>query len=111
MEKLLLFMLIVFSAAAIAEGFFSYSAMRRAYERSFRRQLILIPVTENMRDIEGVLRETLRMVQGSYLDCRVILCDMGADDETMEICRRFAAENEIFELCSHECAERLMQIL
>lgn len=111
MEKLLLFMLIVFSASAIVEGFFGYSAMRRAYERSFRRQLILIPVTENMRDIEGVLRETLRMVESSYLDCRVVLCDMGADYETMEICRRFSEENEIFELCPLECAEKLMQFL
>lgn len=111
MEYMLLFMLVIFAASAIIEGFFSYSAMRRAYERSFRRQIILIPVTENMHDIEDILRETLHMVENSYISCRVVLCDMGADDETMSICRRFSEDNEIFEICSGECAEKLLEFL
>ncbi len=111
MDYVLLVMLIFFSACAIVEGFFSYSAMRRAYERSFRRQLIFIPVTENMTDIEAVMRETLRMVQSSWMDCRIIICDMGADEETMQICRRFSAENEIFEICSGEEAASVLRFL
>ncbi len=104
MEYMLLFMLVIFSASAVIEGFFAFSAMRRAYERSFMHQLILIPVKTNMKEsIEGIIREALAMAERSYLSIRIILYDMGADEETMQICRRLTDENDIMEIRS--CGE------
>ena len=102
MEFLLLFMLIIFLISAAAEMIFALSSLRC---RGTRPALV-IPITENMQDAELVLRRSLSMVKDSGLDCRIILCNMGADSETLEICRIFADGNDIFEMCPKEkCRE------
>lgn len=105
MELLLLFLLIIFIFSAAAEMVFALLPLRC---RGTRPALV-IPITENMQDAELVLRRSLSMVKGSGLDCRIILCNMGADSETLEICRIFADGNDIFELCPEEkCRELFM---
>lgn len=111
MEYVLFFFLMVFSAASIIEGFFTFSAMRRAYERSFRRQLIIVPITSNMQDIEMVLRNTDAMAKKSDYGCRIILCDMGADENVMNICRLFARDKEYIELCSRETVQNQLHFM
>lgn len=114
MEYMLLFMLIVFGAAALLESIFSFAALRRAYERRMKSAALFIPVTPRTSDMEYILLETLKMAENYDISCRIILFDMGADSETMEICRKFAEEHEIFELCSGSEvfeAEKLLHFL
>lgn len=105
-EKFLLIILILTSAAECVIGI---SALNTAGGQ--RKLLMVIPVTEHMQDIEGILREALRTVSNSSLNCRIIMCSIDADSETLEICRRFSEENGIFELYTSESAEAFSCLL
>lgn len=50
--------------------------------------ILIIPLTKGMNDVEIRLREAASAVCGGKL----LLFDMGADEETLEICRRFFGE-------------------
>lgn len=93
MKTAIIILLAVFVIMAVIE-----IISARNYRLSCGRKIIIIPVTGKMFDIEGVLRETLAMVNAAGSECRVMICPIGANGEIMEICRRFAEENPIFEI-------------
>lgn len=88
----------VFAAAALAECFFGFASIRRAMLHTEERTVIFIPVTRGMKDIEYVLRQAAAMAERSDISCKCVICDMGADEEILEICRRFAEEHGEFEI-------------
>ena len=92
METGLVLIIAVFALAALIECFCGFASVRAALAGNCERTVILIPVSGNMRDIEYVLRQAAAMAERSDMPCRCVICDMGADSETMEICRRFAEE-------------------
>ncbi len=86
-----------FALSAAIMCFFAVSALRSG-EGKGSRGIIIVPVTSDMTDIEGVLRDILAVTDGSRFDYRVMLCCFNPDGETMEICRRFSAEHNAFEI-------------
>ena len=52
--------------------------------------ILMIPLTKGMNDVEIRLREAANTACGGKL----LLFDMGADGETLEICRRFFGEKD-----------------
>lgn len=55
---------------------------------------MIIPLTKEMNDVEIRLREAASAVCGGKL----LLFDLGADEETLEICRRFFGERDNMEI-------------
>lgn len=102
METGLVLIIAVFAIAALIECLCGFAGIRAALSGSSERTVILIPVSGNMGDIEYVLRQASEMAGRSDMPCRCVICDMGADDETLEICRRFAEEFG-FEIEEMEC--------
>ncbi len=98
MELVTVLIVAVFAAAALTECFFGFASIRSALAHTEERTAILIPVTRGMEDIEYVLRQAAKMEEQSDIYCRCIICNMGADGETLEICRRFAEEHGGFEI-------------
>ena len=92
METGLVLIIAVFAITALMECFCGFASIRAALLNKEERTVILIPAFENMEDIEYVLRQAAAMAERSDMPCRCVICDMGADEETMEICRRFAEE-------------------
>lgn len=111
MEWVLLFIAAVFTAMAAAECFLDFRAMRRTYRSDNGRMYLLIPLTPDMTDTENILREALDMAHRSLSPCHVLLCDMDAGEETLEICRRFSKECRLFEICSGDRAKQLLGLL
>ena len=92
METSLVLIIAVFALAALVECFCGFASIRAALMNKEERTVILIPAFGNMEDMEYVLRQAAAMAERSDMPCRCVICDMGADSETMEICRRFAEE-------------------
>ena len=59
---------------------------------------MLIPITDKTGDAEFILRQAADMMERSYFPCRCVILDMGADEETLEICRRYIREHGGFEM-------------
>ena len=98
METGLVIIIAVFAIAALMECFCGFVSVRSALAGNCERTVILIPINGNMGDIEYVLRQAAAMAERSDMPCRCVICDMGADEETLEICRRFAEEYGGFEI-------------
>lgn len=98
METGLVIIIAVFAIAALMECFCGFASVRSALAGNCERTVILIPINGNMGDIEYVLRQAAAMAERSDMPCRCVICDMGADEETLEICRRFAEEYGGFEI-------------
>ena len=98
MELTLVLIVSVFASAALIECFFGCASIRAAISRDYERTVILVPVTDKMRDAEYVLRQTAAMMECSDISCRCVIVDIGADEETLEICRRFASAHGGFEI-------------
>lgn len=92
METGLVLIIAVFAITALMECFCGFASVRAALSQNGERTLILIPVSGHMGDIEYVLRQAAEMAGRVDMPCRCVICDMGADGETLEICRRFAEE-------------------
>ncbi|MCM1523531.1 MAG: hypothetical protein NC120_03640 [Ruminococcus sp.] len=93
MEIAVILLLAFFAVMAVIE-----IISAKNYRKDCQRRIILIPVTDKMYDIEHILRQTLEMIKLSEEDSRIIICNMGADNEITDICRRFSEEYPIFEL-------------
>lgn len=98
METGLVLIIAVFALAALVECFCGFASIRSILAKNEERTVILIPVNGNVGDIEYVLRQAAAMAERSDMPCRCVICDMGADEETLEICRRFAKEHGGFEI-------------
>lgn len=61
--------------------------------------ITVMPVSGRMDDVEYVVRGLLWQKNWSELKNygKIILLDLGADDETVRICQSFAEENELIE--------------
>ena len=111
MDMVFWVMLLIFGMAALAEGYFTYISMKCAAADREYRQIILIPIRNTTHDTEMVLREAMKMMNASGAGCRAVICDLGADEEALEICRRFSADNSMFEICSQEDVQKLLHFL
>lgn len=98
MEMGLVLIVAVFAAAALIECLFGFASIRAALTRGEERTVILIPINEKTCDVEFILRQAADMMDRSDISCRCVICNMGADEETLEICRRFISEHGGFEM-------------
>ncbi|MGN0667398.1 MAG: hypothetical protein ACI4KF_12850 [Huintestinicola sp.] len=94
MEIILAVIMVIFAAAMIIDGI---SEMKRA-EKCRPKTVIVVPVSAETSDAELLLREAQKAAGEISGGCRVVICDMGADDDTLEVCRKFAEESGVFEL-------------
>ncbi|MBQ5332515.1 MAG: hypothetical protein J6K92_04565 [Oscillospiraceae bacterium] len=102
MEMTLVLITVIFAAAALLECFCGFASVRAALTRGEERTVMLIPITDKTGDAEFILRQAADMMERSYLPCRCVIVDMGADEETLEICRRFISEHGGFEMGDDE---------
>ncbi|MCI7768450.1 MAG: hypothetical protein MSJ26_10805 [Oscillospiraceae bacterium] len=100
MEMTLVLITAVFGLAALVECICGFACIRAALKGEGERLVIFIPVSEKTEDAEFILRQAEDMMERSYLPCRCVIADMGADEETLEICRRFISEHGGFEIAS-----------
>lgn len=98
MEMTLVLITVIFAAAALLECFCGFASVRAALTRGEERTVILIPINDKTADAEFILRQAADMMERFYLPCRCVIVDMGADEETLEICRRFIGEHGGFEM-------------
>lgn len=66
--------------------------------RSSVTKIIFLPLTDKVNNAELLLREAYSMAEASPSPCRIIIYNMGADEETLRICRIFASEHGGFEV-------------
>ena len=62
--------------------------------------ITVMPITGRMDDVEYVVRGLLWQKNWSDIKSngKIILLNLGADDETISVCKNFADENEMVEL-------------
>jgi len=63
------------------------------------RAAVIIPVGENEPSVELRVRQITRMLATGGCDMKIILLNVGADNETLEICRKICQEKSFVELC------------
>ncbi|MDE6591765.1 MAG: hypothetical protein K2K57_01715 [Oscillospiraceae bacterium] len=82
-------LLIVIGAIFVGAVVFAFweSSRKPSEKQGF---LLIIPLKKGMKDVEIRLREAANAACGGKL----LLFDMGADEETLEICRRFFGERD-----------------
>ena len=102
MDTALVLITVIFAAAALLECFCGFASVRRALTEDKERTVILIPITDKTEDAEFILRQAADMMERSYYPCRCVILDMGAGEETLEVCRRFMGEHGGFEMRESE---------
>lgn len=111
----MLWILLILAAVIIISVFadccISVKRIQIAAELPENSNIILIPVTNHTTDIRRSLENAFTLQLCSELKCRCIICDFGADSDTMLICRSFADAHHNFIICSGEYAENLLQFM
>lgn len=98
MEMTLFLITVIFGLTALGEFLYGFVSVRAALTKRKERLVILLPISDKTEDVEFVLRQAAQMMERSYIPCRCVIADLGADEETLEICRRFISEHMGFEM-------------
>lgn len=111
MLYILIFTAVFVIAAAVIDCVCTIKRLKACALADYNRNILLIPVTGHMDDIGSILQNAADITESSGYSCRCVICDFGADKETMIYCRKFSEDNEKFVICSGEYAENLLQFL
>lgn len=104
MEKELLFILVGCILFAVCEAvFILFKKEYVSYNSVF-----FVPITKNTDNLEYIIRELLYKIMQSCITVTIIMCDYGADTETLEICDRMIRENSNFCLVKPEEVEKVI---
>lgn len=90
------YVLAIIIAAAVMTAVIISVMMR--LRRSSVTKIILLPLTDKVNNAELLLRDAYAMAKASSYPCRIIIYNMGADEETLRICRIFASVHREFEV-------------
>lgn len=89
-------------------GIESLKIISGMYKNKFyydKSSFLLVPVNKNDMTIEHKLRSLINRIMwndDNLKNVKIILVNVDADDETLEICRKICSEKSFIELCSFD---------
>jgi hypothetical protein len=100
--------LLLILAGCILFAVFEAVIILRRKECVCQNSVVFVPVTKNTDNLEYIIRELLYKIMQSCICVTIIICDYGADRETLEICKRMIRENSNFYLVKPEDVEKVI---
>lgn len=82
--------------------------------RSYQSKIIIVPIGGHVDDIEIFIRSLISRAVGSKFGFveNIIIADMGADEETAEICKNLESQYDFIYFCEgREISEKLQEKL
>ncbi|MCC8042079.1 MAG: hypothetical protein LIO69_00895 [Oscillospiraceae bacterium] len=106
MDIAIIVMLAVMTLCAAAEAWKNYMILSRICRNTYS-SVIICPISADTQNVEELLRDTYSALSGS-LCSRALIVDMGADEETVEICRRFINDYGFFSFTQQDRAKEFV---
>ena len=115
MSEIVYALILALASAFIAIGFIKLSECFWKSIKNAQSKIIIVPIGGHVDDIEVFIRSLINRTNSSQklgIVENIIIADMGADKETIEICNKLQKQYDFIYLCEgREISEKLKEKL